>query len=91
MNTKCDSSDSPANAARWSRVKQNAGEIATALVVDEIGDITEVPNNSVEPPVSIIDRSQADFISGSVFVDGAMIGLLNVARVLEPVGLASRH
>lgn len=66
-------------------------EVATALIVDEIGDITEVANGSIEPPVSIIDRSQAEFVAGSVFVDGGMVGLLNVSRVLEPIGSAARH
>lgn len=66
-------------------------EVATALVVDEIGDITDVPNSSIEPPVSIIDRAQAEFIEGSVFVGGAMVGLLKVARVLEPIGASSKH
>jgi purine-binding chemotaxis protein CheW len=68
-----------------------SGGITTALVVDEIGDITEVPNGAIEPPVSIIDRAQAEFIAGSVYIDGTMVGLLNVDRVLEPVGLTSRH
>jgi len=66
-------------------------EVATALVVDEIGDITDVPNTSVEPPVSIIDRAQAEFIEGSVFVGGAMVGLLKVARILEPIGATTKH
>lgn len=65
-------------------------EVATALVVDEIGDITDVPNVSIEPPVSIIDRAQAEFIEGSVFVGGAMVGLLKVARILEPIGATSK-
>lgn len=65
-------------------------EVATALVVDEIGDITDVPNGSIEPPVSIIDRAQAEFIEGSVFVGGAMVGLLKVARILEPIGATGR-
>lgn len=60
--------------------------VATALVVDEIGDIVEVAKGAVEPPVSIIDRAQAEFVAGSVFVNGRMVGLLNVARVLEPIG-----
>ena len=38
--------------------------VATALVVDEIGDIVEVANGAVEPPVSIIDRAQAEFVVG---------------------------
>lgn len=66
-------------------------EVATALVVDEIGDITDVPNASIEPPVSIIDRAQAEFIEGSVFVGGAMVGLLKVARILEPIGATSKN
>jgi len=60
--------------------------VATAIVVDEIGDISDVANGAVEPPVSIIDRAQAEFISGSVYVNGEMVGLLNVPRVLEPIG-----
>lgn len=66
-------------------------EVATALVVDEIGDIADVPNSSIEPPVSIIDRAQAEFIEGSVFVDGTMVGLLKVARILEPIGMTTKH
>lgn len=65
-------------------------EVATAVIVDEIGDITDVPNGSIEPPVSIIDRAQAEFIEGSVYVGGAMVGLLKVARILEPIGATSR-
>lgn len=57
----------------------------TALVVDEIGDIAEVTQALVEPPVSTIDRAQAEFISGSVYIDGTMIGLLHIDRVLQPV------
>jgi purine-binding chemotaxis protein CheW len=60
--------------------------VATALVVDEIGDIVEVANGAVEPPVSIIDRAQAEFVVGSLYVGGRMVGLLNVERVLEPIG-----
>ena len=60
-------------------------------MTDEIGDIVEVPQSAVEPPVSIIDRAQAEFVAASVSVDDTMVGLLNVERVLEPVGSANRH
>lgn len=66
-------------------------DVATAMVVDEIGDIAEVPNDAIEPPVSIIDRGQAEFISGSAFVEGIMVGLISIDRVLEPVGAGARH
>lgn len=65
-------------------------EVATAMVVDEIGDIAEVANEAVEPPVSIIDRTQAEFVSGSVYVEGTMVGLISIARMLEPV-VPGRH
>lgn len=65
-------------------------EIATALVVDEIGDITEVANEAIEPPISIIDRAQAEFVSGSVYIDGSMVGLISITRMLEPV-VVGRH
>jgi len=67
------------------------GTVATALVVDEIRDIVEVPSSAIEPPVGVVNRAQAEFIAGSVFVDGSMVGLLNVERVLEPVGVSTRH
>jgi purine-binding chemotaxis protein CheW len=69
----------------------SSGGVATALVVDEIGDIVEVANTAIEPPVTIIDRAQAEFVAGSVYIDGMMVGLINVDRVLEPVGSTSRH
>ena len=67
------------------------GLVATAIVVDEIGDIVEVAKSALEPPVSIIDRAQVEFVAGSMFIDGAMVGVLNVERVLEPVGTSNHH
>lgn len=93
----------PARIMRLGRIDVDAAEnppaivivhddVVTALVVDEIGDIADVANDAIEPPVSIIDRSQAEFISGSVYVDGSMVGLVNVEKMLEPVGSgAARH
>lgn len=67
------------------------GVVTTALVVDEIGDIVEVANELLEPPVGLMDRAQAEFVAGSVFVNGTMIGLLDVGRVLEPVDTSNRR
>ncbi len=61
-------------------------ECVTAMVVDEIGDIVEVAKEAVEPPVSMIGKAQADFVSGSVYVEGRLIGLVNLERVLSTVG-----
>lgn len=66
-------------------------EVATAMVVDEIGDIAEIPSDAIEPPVSIIDRAQADFIAASAHVGDSMVGVINIERMLEPIVFAGRH
>ncbi len=67
------------------------GAVVTALVVDEIGDIVDVPDDSIEPPISIIDRAQAEYIAGSVHIGDIMVGLISVDKMLEPVTTSGRH
>lgn len=61
-------------------------ECVTAIVVDEIGDIADVPVDGVEPPVSTMDKAQAEFVAGSVYVADRLIGLISVDRILQPIG-----
>jgi purine-binding chemotaxis protein CheW len=61
---------------------------ATALIVDAIGDIAEVDGSTVEPPVASLDKGQAAFVSGSVYIDGMLVGLLDLEQVLAPIGTA---
>jgi purine-binding chemotaxis protein CheW len=58
----------------------------TALLVDAIGDIVEVPADSVEPPLSLSDKSQAEFVSGQLYVGGNLVALVNLSKVLAPIG-----
>jgi purine-binding chemotaxis protein CheW len=67
-------------------VIQNDG-CTTAMVVDEIGDIADIPRDGVEPPLSTIDKVQAEFIAGSIYVNGQLIGLVNVNAILKPIGV----
>lgn len=62
-----------------------SAEVVTALVVDEIGDIADVPQESLEPPISIIDRAQAEFVAGSVHIGDSMVGIISTDRMLQPV------
>ncbi len=91
----------PARMMRLGEVTYEAGirppaivisceDVVTAMVVDEIGDITEVSNEDIEPPISIIDRVQAEFIAGSVHVEDSMVGLIHIEKMLEPV-VSVRH
>jgi len=62
----------------------------TAIMVDEIGDIVDIAREAIEPPLSTIDKSQAEFISGSIYIDGRLVGLVNKDRVLEPIGTGTK-
>lgn len=63
----------------------------TAMVVDEIGDIADIALDAIEPPVSIIDRNQAEYIAGSVCIGEGMVGLVSVDKILEPITTGNRH
>lgn len=58
----------------------------SAVVVDEIGDIAEVQGDAVEPSLSTLDRARAEFIGGSVYLDNRLVGIVNLEKVLEPIG-----
>ncbi len=64
-------------------------QCSTALLVDEIGDIAEVPFSGVEAPVATLDKSQAAFVAGSIYVDGRLVGLLDLQAILTPIGVES--
>lgn len=66
-------------------------DIVTAVVVDEIGDIADVPTDALEPAISTIDRAQAEFIAGSVHVGELMVGIINTERMLQPVMTGGKH
>lgn len=68
-------------------VLENA-ECVTALVVDEVGGIIDVPASGVEPPLPHLASSQAEFVAATVFLGDRLVSLLNVDRILQPVGPA---
>jgi purine-binding chemotaxis protein CheW len=59
--------------------------VCTALMVDGIGDIAEIAADSIEPPLAILDRAQADYIAGTFYVAGRLVALVNLPRVLTPI------
>ena len=63
--------------------------VSTALLVDAIGDIAEADHAEVAPPLATIEKYRAELLTGSIHVNGKAIALLNLAKVLEPVGGAA--
>lgn len=64
-------------------------DVTAMLVVDEIGDIIDVPMASVEPPLSALDRAHAEMVSGTVYQNGQLVAIVNLARILQPIGEAA--
>jgi len=64
----------------------STGRCVSAIVVDEIGDIVDVSAGALEPPLSTLDKAQAEYMSGSVYVGGLLVGIVNVEKILEPIG-----
>lgn len=62
------------------------GKCASALTVDEIGDILEVAQDDIQPPLAVLEKSQAEYITGSIYTNGTLVALVNLDRVLAPVG-----
>lgn len=61
-------------------------ECVTAIIVDEIGDIVDAAAGSIEPPLSTLDKAQAEYVSGSIYVDSRLVGIVNLDKILEPIG-----
>ena len=76
----------PIDAEQPSAIVASTEECVSALLVDEIGDIVEVTRTSLEPPLATIDRGQADWVSGSVYLDTRLIGVIDLERILTPIG-----
>jgi hypothetical protein len=54
--------------------------------VDVIGDVMDVARAGLEPAVTGADKTQGNVVSGSVFMDGKLIGMLDLEAVLAPIG-----
>lgn len=62
------------------------GDVETAMQVDSIGDVVEVERGSLEPPLSVIDKKHLEYIEGSVAVGDRLVAVVNLRKVLEPIG-----
>lgn len=69
-----------------STIVVSTDECMSALLVDEVADIVDVPTASIEPPMANVDRGQEAWVNGSVFYDGRLIGLIDLKSILRPIG-----
>ncbi|MFU8891582.1 MAG: chemotaxis protein CheW [Anaerosomatales bacterium] len=65
-------------------------ECTTAVLVSEVGGIIDVPASGVEPPLPHLQDSQAGYVSATVFLGDKLISVVNVDRILQPVGAGAQ-
>ena len=61
-------------------------EVATALAVDGVLDVADVPLTEIETPLPLLDRAVADAVAGSFETSEGPVALLSAAPLLEPFG-----
>ena len=61
-------------------------DVSTALAVDAIADIVEVPEDAIAAPLPLLDRVVADAVAGSFETPEGPVALLSAAPLLEPFG-----
>jgi purine-binding chemotaxis protein CheW len=67
----------------------NINETAVGLVVDEVSEVADIPDDQIEPPPSTGKRNASRYIQGMGKLDEAVKILLNVEKLLFEEELAS--
>ena len=57
--------------------------IRSGILVDSIEDVLDIPINSIRPPLSTIDISLKDYISGEIFYSNHNISILQAGAIFR--------
>lgn len=60
-----------------------SGVLETGLLVDTVADAVEVPVSKIDPALSTIPSERAEYIEGECKIGDKLVGILNIAKVLE--------
>lgn len=53
------------------------------MIVDAVQEVLRVPASSIEPPSQLLSKVDSEYVQGVAKVDGRLIILLDLARVLQ--------
>ncbi len=56
--------------------------ICTGLIVDEVAEVVNIPQEHIKPSAEVIDGGQAEVIDGFGLVDGKVNLLLDISKIL---------
>lgn len=62
-------------------VEQN--NISLGILADQIGDIEEIGTETVEPPLSTVDKDKVDCLEGGVELNGNLLGILRLENIVR--------
>lgn len=62
-------------------------DVTTALLVDAVADIVDVPRAAVEPPLATLERLRAEHVVGQVALGDRLVTILNLNQVVTPIGV----
>ena len=65
----------------------HAQGISVGIKVDEVSEITPIPSDQIQPPLSILDKIKSDHLLGESLVKNRLIILLNLEKVIEEAQL----
>lgn len=61
----------------------DSGATVVGLIVDSVSEVLRLPASTVEPPPEIVGGVESDYIDGVGKLDGRLVILLNLDRVLS--------
>jgi len=53
------------------------------ILVDSVSRVEEIVPSSLEPPMRTLDEEQRNFVIAQVSIDGVMVGILDIDKVIE--------
>jgi purine-binding chemotaxis protein CheW len=62
-------------------------EMEVGIEADSIAEVLEIPVDSIEPPLSTMEKIKAEFIEGEVQLEKGILILLNAAAVIDELKL----
>lgn len=59
-----------------------AGGITLGMIVDSVSEVLRIPSSTIQPPPAMISESSTEALKGIALVDGRLVILLDLDRVL---------
>lgn len=75
--------EKPASHTEPSIIIINYANITTGFFVDAVGDVANIPANSIDPPLSTIGKIQAEYILGETKFNDNFLAILHLKNLMN--------